>query len=382
MTLKQTRLGLTWLALMGLSVGCASKDDTAESGPDGCPEGTVDNGEGECIEDDGETNTDADADADADADDTGEAPDPQDLCSGIIEELSPEDAQTGWFYRDTLTVTFTDVPDPIDAVEISLVDEAGEAVPFTVTWNDEHSLDAYLSAELVGSTVYTLSASCENEMTATFETDEFGSPMESSTDDLIGKVFELDLPNAEFTEPPAVGALLGSYLSSPLLASVQAADDENLTLLVAQGYWDEDGVAYQDMGTGCYDFPPADFTEAPYFAADTEYINILYQSGSIEASIPMRDMHLEGTFSPDGSAIGGAWIGGLVDTSSLGPLLAIGDSDEPEVVCEYVSVFGLSCEDCGDGTELCLYVEAHFDDAPLLEGMTIDPDPLGESDGG
>ena len=46
MTLKQTRLGLTWLALMGLSVGCASKDDTAESGPDGCPEGTVDNGEG------------------------------------------------------------------------------------------------------------------------------------------------------------------------------------------------------------------------------------------------------------------------------------------------------------------------------------------------
>ena len=136
------------------------------------------------------------------------------------------------------------------------------------------------------------------------------------------------------------------------------------------------------MGTGCYDFPPADFTEAPYFAADTEYINILYQSGSIEASIPMRDMHLEGTFSPDGSAIGGAWIGGLVDTSSLGPLLAIGDSDEPEVVCEYVSVFGLSCEDCGDGTELCLYVEAHFDDAPLLEGMTIDPDPLGESDGG
>ena len=88
-----------------------------------------------------------DADADEDADDTGDVSDPQDLCSGIIEELLPEDAQTGWFYRDTLTVTFTDVPDPIDAVEISLVDEAGEAVPFTVTWNDEHSLDAYLSAE-------------------------------------------------------------------------------------------------------------------------------------------------------------------------------------------------------------------------------------------
>jgi len=388
---------------MGLSMGCSSSEDgKTETGDDGCPEGTVDDGEGECIEDEGDTSDD---DADADADDTGEVPDPEDVCSGLVEELSPEDAQTGWFYRDTLTVKFTDVPDPIDAVDISLVTADGEEVPFTLTWNDEHSLDAYLSADLVGDTVYTLTASCENEMSATFETDEFGSPMESSTEDLIGKVFELDLPNAEFTEPPAVGALLGSYLSSPLLASVQAADEENLTLLVAQGYWDEDGVAYQDMGTGCYDFPPADFSEAPYFAADTDYINILYQSGAIEASIPMRDMHLEGTFSPDGSAIGGAWIGGLVDTRSLGPLLDIGDSDEPEVVCEYVSVFGLSCEDClgeidcnvdEDGEPwdeetnpipdsadcYCLYVEAHFDDAPLLEGMTIDPDPLGESDGG
>ena len=377
MTQNHTRLSVLCLTLFGLTMGCASKDETdGDAAADRCPEGTVDNGEGECIDDNAET------DADADTDDTGTVPDPEDLCSGIIEKLSPEDAQTGWFYRDTLTVTFTDVPDPVESVDISLVTEDGEAVPFTVTWNDVHSLDAYLSAELVGNTVYTLTASCENEMNATFETDEFGSPMESSSSDLIGKVFELDLPNAEFTEPPAVGALLGSYLSSPLLASVQAADEENLTLLVAQGYWDEDGVAHQDMGTGCYDFPPADFSASPFFAADTDYINILYQSGSVEANIPMRNMHLEGTFSPDGGAIGGAWIGGLVDTSSLGPLLDIGDSDEPEVICEYVSVFGLSCEDCGDGSELCLYVEAHFDDAPLLEGMTIDPDPLGESDGG
>ena len=144
---------------------------------------------------------------------------------------------------------------------------------------------------LVGSTVYTLSASCGERDDRHLRDGRVWLADGEQHDDLIGKVFELDLPNAEFTEPPAVGALLGSYLSSPLLASVQAADDENLTLLVAQGYWDEDGVAYQDMGTGCYDFPPADFTEAPYFAADTEYINILYQSGSIEASIPMRDMH-------------------------------------------------------------------------------------------
>jgi hypothetical protein len=196
--------------------------------------------------------------------------------------------------------------------------------------------------------------------------------------DLVGNVYELDLPNAEFTEPPAVGALLGSYLSSPLLASVAAVTPDELTLIVAQGYWDEDGIPHQDMFTGIYDFPPADFAGAPFFAADTDYIDIIYQSGATSANIPMHGMHLEGTFAPDGSAIGGAWIGGLVDTRNLGPLLDIGDSGEEDVVCEYLSVFGLSCEDCGDGTELCLYVEAHFDDANLIEGLVVDPDPLGE----
>jgi hypothetical protein len=72
-----------------------------------------------------------------------------------------------------------------------------------------------------------------------------------------------------------------------------------------------------------------------------------------------------------------AWIGGLVDTRNLGPLLEIGDSGDDEVVCEYLSVFGVDCIDCGDGDELCLYVEAHFGDADLVPGLTLDPDPLG-----
>ena len=367
MKLVHSSAGTVLLAIATLTLGCSSSDKDSGGG-------------------DGDVSVDADGGpGDADdtgtlADDTGEAPEPED-CDGLVSELDPEDASTGWFYRDSLTVTFEEVPE-YEAVRFSLVDGDGADVPFTVTWNEVHGLDAYLQADLIGSTIYTLTVGCENEMSATFETDEFGAPLESDLTSLVGNVYELDLPNAEFTEPPAVGALLGSYLSAPLLASVQEATDESLTLLVAQGYWDDDGVPHQDMGTSCYDFPPADFSEAPFFAADTPFINIQYQSGAIEADIPMQDMHLEGTFSPDGSAMGGAWIGGLIDTSSLGPLLDLGDADEPGVICEYISVFGLSCEDCGDGTEYCLYVEAHFDDAPLIEGMVIDPDPLGESAGG
>ena len=105
-------------------------------------------------------------------------------------------------------------------------------------------------------------------------------------------------------------------------------------------------------------------------------IEIAYVNGTTSVNIPMYQMHLEGTFSPDGADMGGAWIGGLVDTRNLGPLLDIGVGDD--VVCEYLTVFGVTCEDCGEGDDFCLYIEAHFDDASVVEGMVIDPDPLGE----
>jgi hypothetical protein len=348
-----TRLTLFSLAIL---IGCSTKDSGA----------TDTDAVGES-----NTNTDTDTDTGTEADTGSPA-----LCTADIKGLDPQDTDDGWFYRDRLTIEFEVVPE-FEAVRFSLTDASGADVPFTVTWNPEHSLDAYIAADLTGSTVYTLSVGCQNDMSATFQTSEYGSPFVGDPTTLVGNVYELDLPNANFTEPPAVGALLGSYLTSPLLASVQAVTDDALTLLVAQGIWDEDGIAHQDMGTGTYDFPPADFSAAPFFVASTDLIDIVYQSGSTTANIPMHNMRLEGTFAPDGTSLGGAWIGGLVDTRNLGPLLEIGDSGDDEVVCEYLSVFGVDCIDCGDGDELCLYVEAHFGDADLIPGLTLDPDPLG-----
>ena len=130
--------------------------------------------------------------------------------------------------------------------------------------------------------------------------------------------------------------------------------------------------------TSSYPNPPADFSAAPYFAADTERIDIAYG----ESNIPIENMHLEGTFSPDGTSMGGAWFGGLVNTSELAPLLELGSLDEPDVICEYISTFGLSCEDCSDGLPYCIYIEAHFNTASLVEGMEFDSDPLGTSTDG
>jgi hypothetical protein len=239
-----------------------------------------------------------------------------------------------------------------------------------------------IDAALVGNETYTLTATCANELATTFTTSEYGAPLEGEESSLIGNVYTLDLPSATFTDPPMVGAFLGEYLTSVLLASVADVGDDSLTLLVAQGILNEDGEAVQDMGLGTYDFPPADFSAAPFFSVDTDRLDIIYSSGSTHVAIPLIDMHLEGTIAPDAASMGGAWIAGMLDTSSLGSLIEITPGTplgpDPSAVCDYLELLTIDCEPC-EGSEYCLYVEAHFEDAPIVD-ITIDPDPLGEDD--
>ncbi|MGB0639864.1 MAG: hypothetical protein ACPGTU_11055 [Myxococcota bacterium] len=346
-----------------------------------------DENQGEVLDADADADADADTDADADADTDADAdadgtPEP---CTAEVTELSPDDGDDGFYYRDALSVEFDMRPE--ETVSFSLKDSAGAEVDIELAWNETHYETVAITGELTGNESYTLTATCANEMSATFTTSEYGAPLASETASLLGNVYELDLPNANFAEPPGVGALLGAYLAYPLLASVDAVSEDELTLVVAQGIWDDDGVPSQDLGTDVYNFPPADFSAAPYFSADTDLINITYTSGSVSTAIPMYNMHLEGTFSPDATSLGGAWIGGLVDTSELGSLLELGSGES--VVCDYLDSFGLGCVDCadgsepdGEGTDLCIYIEAYFDDAALVEGLTLDTDPLGTSEGG
>ena len=138
--------------------------------------------------------------------------------------------------------------------------------------------------------------------------------------------------------------------------------------------------ASQDLGLCPYDFPPADFSDAPFFAADTEVLEINFKSGSTEVLISLYDMHLEGTISPDSSAMGGAWISGMLETSNLGSLIDItgsgeGLGDGASAVCDTLEGLGLSgiCEPCA-GSDYCLYVEAHFDEAPAADlELVADP---------
>ena len=320
------------------------------------------------------------------SDDDGEAESEETVCTAIVENIDPEaeDETTDWFYRDDVEVEF-DVLHPDDVPTIALVDSAGDDVPFEINWIPDSTI-ALIDGELLGNETYTLTVSCANELSTTFGTSEFGAPLESEESALLDSVYELELETARFTDPPMVGAFLGTYLKDTLLAKIVDVNDEELTLKVVQARANEEtGVLEQDCGLMPYDFPASDFTNAPFFATTTDLLVINWDSGSMAVPISLYDMHLEGTIGPDGTAMGGTWISGMLDTSNLGPLISlsglgadVGEGDRS--VCDMLETLGMpvDCEPC-EGSDYCLYVEAHFDEAPQSE-VDVDETP-GDADG-
>lgn len=359
--MRSHRLALTSLLLLGLPLISCSDDKEKED-------------TGSVSEADADTDTDTDADADADTGDTGE---PAPTCTASMTTSEPEDGATEWYWKTPLVIDFDDVPEESDIISIS--DTDGNAVDFEAAWAD-HGETVTVTPVLSGSTGYTVSVSCLEDQAFSFTTSHYGAPLTVAQEDLVGKTYELDLPGAYFKEPVGVGALLSTYLENPLLASPVAVSDTEITMLAAQGLWDDEGVPSQDMSIGTFPFPPSDWTSAPFFSGDTEEIIVTYDTGASTTDIIIHNVHLEGTFAADGSSLGGAWASGLADTRNLYNLLDIPDMPgiEPEdVVCAYLESFGLPCIDCGDGVDRCLYMEAYFDDAPLVDGVSLDPDPTG-----
>ena len=85
-------------------------------------------------------------------------------------------------------------------------------------------------------------------------------------------------------------------------------------------------------------------------------------------SLPVYEFTWTGSFNSDASAMEGVVSTALVD---LGDFTLSGSP-----ICDYLALFfSTDCEACpGDGDENCLPLELHIDTAPLVPGVTIDPD--------
>ena len=166
--------------------------------------------------------------------------------------------------------------------------------------------------------------------------------MEIEPTGLVGNTYNIDLASAEYSQPPGIDVILGNNIDQPLLFGVDVVSDSAIDFIAALGIFDDFGNITQS--TGLWGFPNADFTAAPYFDANAEYLAIDYNG----IAIPIHNFNISGTFSPDGSAIGGAQFSGLGDTQDLGPaFLPNGDAD---TICNILEPLGAECEVCPPGS--------------------------------
>lgn len=287
-------------------------------------------------------------------------------CTAEVVETLPESGDNEVYTREILEVLFSEDVRTIEP-SFSLMDSAGGAAAITVTY-DETGMRAFVAPDeaMVADATYTLAVDvCASSAAVDFSTTYYGAPLELSDSELVGLTYAFDLGGANYTKPAGLGAVLGSFLSAPLLIGIGDLTDGNIQILGTQGL-DGDSGPELDPSYPVWDFGSADFSTSPYFSSDPVDIELDYDG----IPIPIYNFSLFGTFAPDGSSIGFAGASGSGDSRNMGPL--IGAGSDPSAICDTAAGFGVSCEDCpNDGQPYCLEIELEFEPAPLAAGIDL-----------
>ncbi|MEQ1568226.1 MAG: hypothetical protein ABMA64_21485 [Myxococcota bacterium] len=287
-------------------------------------------------------------------------------CPDQFVTWAPEDGVNSWYWRDR--PVFYTASTNRAAYEVWLQDASGARVPATSVWDEQTGLSFTLDWDgfLAADTDYTLGLTdCAQFRTITFHTSPFGQELAVDPGALIGNTYLLDLVGAEWVEPPILGGLMQTYFQDPILLGIRHADDVQIDLLAAPGKTDDFGVVRQNLGLASWDFPLADFRQAPYLDAPADSVTLTYDSTEIQVS----DFLLQATFSADGSRLGGGTLSGLADSRNLGTLL--GSPDDQGLLCELAAGVGVPCQPCPDGQPYCLFLRAIDLEGELLPGVTL-----------
>jgi hypothetical protein len=250
---------------------------------------------------------------------------------------------------------------------ISLVDGAGTPVSPDFYWS-EGNVQVSLASILTPDTTYTLTVDiCQTHLVSSFTTSHLGSPLLNGTESLAGVTWEFRLSDdADITEPAFLDIVASSYVTVPILIGVESVDDTTIDLMGALGEYDQGNGKYtQDTSETPWDFPAADFTEAPFFAATADVATLTYQS----IDVPIEQFHLEGTITEDGSAIDEGRASGYLDTRNAG--VWVGRPGEAGAVCETAAAAGVTCVSCMDGSPYCMLVIAQNIRAEQVPGLTL-----------
>lgn len=315
------------------------------------------------VDDTGDTDTPVDDTGDTTGDDTAVP------CEAVVVDIEPISGDNDWFYRDPMQIRFNETVE--GRIAYTALDGTGASVPLSVTYDDSGLVADIIPASGAwsASTSYNIAVDlCDSTDEYSFLTSEYGAKLTISPLELEGRAFYVDMGDATYTEPPSVGAVIGLFLSDPLIIGVVDADAYEITVIGAQGIKDEvTGDVTQDKDYSTWDFGTADFTTSPFFSALSGETSFGYGN----TDIPVYNFSFEGTFNPTGTKIGGTHFRGLGDTRNMGPLLNLGNA--PDATCTLLGNYGITCEACPDGNSYCLQLAGFFEDAVLVDGLTVQP---------
>ncbi len=288
-------------------------------------------------------------------------------CDATVSSTPSVDLpSSSWFFRDAVELTFDEVN---VALDLTLTDSSGSDVPVGYEWNESREIAHVLpeSGTWMGDEDYTLVASfCGTSETLTFGTSEYGLPLESDADSLVGNTYNIDLASAEYTHPPGIGTLLSQNIDQPLLFGIEASNGSSLDFIAALGMYTNTGGIEQT--TGLWTFPGADFSSAPYFDAYAETLEIQY--GSIE--IPIFDFEISGTFSADAQKMGFAHFEGLGDTRGISAELGTGDEN---MLCNLLANSGEGCVACPNATgdeKFCVFLAGDIEEVLMVPNLILE----------
>ncbi|MCB9663087.1 MAG: hypothetical protein H6732_03170 [Alphaproteobacteria bacterium] len=287
-------------------------------------------------------------------------------CRERLVEVAPGDGAERWYWRTPPRFTVTQ---PWEGYQAQLSTSDGLLIPSTLEVSDDGLTYTVRPDEaLAPDAEHVLELEdCDGRTELRFTTSTLGLPLEGGTSSLSGRTWQLDLARATWLQPGGFGPTLGGFLeSAPILVGVRLATDDVVRWIGTNGTGGTGGIT-QSIKYPTWAFPTVPFGEAPYFEVETAGIELAVG----DSLLPISELRFTGTFSADGTRIGGATLSGSGDTRFAGG--AAGNAADPGAFCQLAEGLGVQCEPCADGKPYCMTVEVVDLSAPEVPGLTLVP---------
>jgi hypothetical protein len=277
---------------------------------------------------------------------------------------------------------------PADDVVLTLEDDDGAGVPGTQT-QDSPGRVYFLDPDdpLEPDSEYQLTIAWDGDASpavVSFQTSEHGDTV-PDPDEMIGRVYSIDMANGTWVEPPGVGAIIGSQFDGMalLITNTPESDfDDGVVHVMAVLGEEEGGNPSQDYCVetmaltfgadgvyGTYDDTPGAWDNPQISVGPTDLELTLQGSTTV-----VQDAYLETTVAPDlGTSVGGRYEG-TIDTRPMAEEL---DPDGgPGAMCDLIwETVNVPCVECGGDNpgEYCLHTRVEDLVSEWIPGMELEP---------